>query len=113
MNYQIRSATPDDHDLHICTQEDRISPSLCVEKNDGWDEAFQREDFETLSPVPSSNSMSLRLTILLRLYAYFFEDAYLVIAESTCPRPARQKGVGSIFYASPETLQSIRTKKSG
>ena len=47
MNYQIRSATPDDHDFIYALKTESVRPY--VEKIWGWDEAFQREDFDNES----------------------------------------------------------------
>ena len=44
MNYQIRSATPDDHDFIYALKTESVRPY--VEKIWGWDEASQREDFD-------------------------------------------------------------------
>lgn len=47
MDYKIRAATPDDHDFIYKLKAESVRPY--VEKIWGWDETYQRMDFERLS----------------------------------------------------------------
>lgn len=44
MDYIIRSATPDDHDLIYLLKSQSVRPY--VEKIWGWDESYQQNDFD-------------------------------------------------------------------
>ena len=79
MNYQIRSATPDDHDFIYALKTESVRPY--VEKIWGWDEAFQREDFDNdFTSIEQFYVIEIDNTFAGYMQ-YFFEDAYLVIAE--------------------------------
>ena len=93
MNYQIRSATPDDHDFIYALKTESVRPY--VEKIWGWDEAFQREDFDNdFTSIEQFYVIEIDNTFAGYMQ-YFFEDAYLVTAEIHLPPACRGKGVGS------------------
>ena len=61
MDYKIRFATPDDYDLIYALKTESIRPY--VEKIWGWDEDYQKKDFDGDFSIPTSPTVTyLRTT---------------------------------------------------
>ena len=93
MDYKIRFANPDDHDAIYALKAESVRPY--VEKIWGWDEDFQRKDFD-------SDYSSIRQFHVIEVggrfagfVQYFFEYTYYEVAEIHLIPELRGMGIGS------------------
>ena len=54
MDYKIRIATPNDHDLIYTLKAESVRPY--VEKIWGWDEDYQKKDFDSDFPTLNNST---------------------------------------------------------
>ena len=93
IDYLIRSAIPDDHDLIYTLMVESVRPY--VEKIWGWDESFQQNDFDRDFAVITH----FRVIEIDRRFIGFlqcrFEHPYLDVVEIHLLSEYRGKGIGS------------------
>lgn len=93
MDYKIRFATPDDHDLIYGLKAESVRPY--VEKNWGWDEDYQRKDFDSeFSHMEQFNVIEVD-SKFAGLVQYYFEYPYFEVVEIHLLPEYRGKGIGS------------------
>ena len=93
MDYKIRFATPDDHDLIYALKAESVRPY--VEKIWGWDEDYQQKDFvgdfahiEQFHVIEVDGSFA-------GFAQYYFEHPYFEVVEIHLLPEYRGKGIGS------------------
>lgn len=91
--YIIRSATPDDRDLIYTLKAESIR--LYVEQIWGWDENFQKDDFESDFAVIKRFSVIEINGKFIGFVQCIFEPPYLNVAEIHLLSEYRGKGIGS------------------
>ena len=93
MDYKIRFATPDDHDLIYGLKAESVRPY--VEKNWGWDEDYQRKDFDSeFSHMEQFNVIEVD-SKFAGFVQYYFEYPYFEVVEIHLLPEYRGKGIGS------------------
>ena len=93
MVYKIHSATPDDHDLIYGIKAESVRPY--VEKNWGWDEDYQRKDFDSeFSHMEQFNVIEVD-SKFAGFVQYYFEYPYFEVVEIHLLPEYRGKGIGS------------------
>lgn len=93
MDYKIRFATPDDHDLIYGLKAESVRPY--VEKNWGWDEDYQRKDFDSeFSHTEQFNVIEVD-SKFAGFVQYYFEYPYFEVVEIHLLLEYRGKGIGS------------------
>lgn len=93
MDYKIRFATPGDHDLIYALKAESVRPY--VEKIWGWDEDYQRNDFDgDFSHIEQFNVIEIdgRFVGFVR---YYFEYPYFEVVEIHLLPEYRGNGIGS------------------
>lgn len=93
MDYKIRFATPDDHDLIYALKAESVRPY--VEKIWGWDEDYQRKDFDgDFSNIKQFNVIEVDGKFA-GFVQYYFEYPYFEVVEIHLLPECRGKGIGS------------------
>ena len=93
MDYKIRFATPDDHDLIYGLKVESVRPY--VEKIWGWDEDYQRKDFDgDFSRMEQFNVIEVDGRFV-GFVQYYFEYPYFEVVEIHLLPEFRGKGIGS------------------
>ena len=93
MDYRIRFATPDDHDLIYALKAESVRPY--VEKIWGWDEVCQRNDFDgDFSHIRQFNVIEVDGKFV-GFVQYYFEYPYFEVVEIHLLPEYRGKGIGS------------------
>lgn len=93
MDYKIRFATPDDHDLIYGLKAESVRPY--VEKNWGWDEDYQRKDFDSeFSHMEQFNVIEVD-SKFAGFVQYYFEYPYFEVVEIHLLPGYRGNGIGS------------------
>ena len=93
MDYKIRFATPDDHDLLYALKAESVHPY--VEKNWGWDEDYQRKDFDSeFSHMEQFNVIEID-SKFAGFVQYYFEYPYFEVVEIHLLPGYRGNGIGS------------------
>ena len=93
MDYKIRFATPDDHDLIYELKAESVRPY--VEKNWGWDEDYQRKDFDSeFSHMEQFNVIEVD-SKFAGFVQYYFEYPYFEVVEIHLLPGYRGNGIGS------------------
>ena len=93
MNYIIRSARFDDHDLIYTLKAESIRPY--VEQIWGWDDSFQRTDFDKDFAVIKNFSVIELDSKFVGFVQCYLDHPYLDIAEIHILSKYRGKGIGS------------------
>lgn len=93
INYIIRPATPDDHDLIYGLKAESVRPY--VEKIWGWDELFQRNDFDRDFSVIDHFSVIESDGEFIGFIQCYAEQFYMDVAEIHLISHYRGKGIGS------------------
>ena len=79
MDYKIRIATPNDHDLLYTLKVESVRPY--VEKIWGWDEDYQRKDFDSeFSHMEQFNVIEVD-SKFAGFVQYYFEYPYFEVVE--------------------------------
>ena len=93
MDYKIRFATPHDHDLIYALKSEFVRPY--VERIWGWDEDYQRNDFDRdFSQIEQFNVIEIG-GIFVGFIQYSFEYPYFEVMEIHLLPEYRGKGIGS------------------
>lgn len=93
MDYKIRFATPDDHDLIYALKAESVRPY--VEKIWGWDENYQKKDFDgDFSRMEQFNVIEVDGRFV-GFVQYYFEYPYFEVVEIHLLPEYRGKGIGS------------------
>lgn len=93
MDYKIRIATPDDHDLIYALKAESVRPY--VEKIWGWDENYQKKDFDSdFSNIEQFHVIEIDNS-LVGFVQYYFEYPYFEVVEIHLLPECRCKGIGS------------------
>ena len=93
MDYKIRFATPDDHDLIYALKAESVRPY--VEKIWGWDEDYQKKDFDgDFAHMDQFNVIEIDGRFV-GFVQYYFEYPYFEVVEIHLLPEYRGKGVGS------------------
>ena len=93
MDYKIRFATPDDHDLIYGLKVESVRPH--VEKIWGWDEDYQKNDFDgDFSHIKQFNVIEVDGKFA-GFVQYYFEYPYFEVVEIHLLPEYRGKGIGS------------------
>ena len=93
MDYKIRFATPDDHDLMYALKAESVRPY--VERIWGWDEDYQRKDFDAdFSHIKQFNVIEVAGKFA-GFVQYYFEYPYFEVVEIHLLPEYRGKGIGS------------------
>ena len=93
MDYKIRFATPDDHDLVYGLKAESVRPY--VEKIWGWDEDYQKKDFDgDFSRMEQFNVIEVDGRFV-GFVQYYFEYPYFEVVEIHLLPEYRGKGIGS------------------
>ena len=93
MDYRIRFATPNDHDLIYALKAESVRPY--VEKIWGWDEDYQRKDFDSdFSRIKQFNVIEIDESFA-GFVQYYFEYPYFEVVEIHLLPEYRGKGIGS------------------
>ena len=93
MNYKIRFATPDDYDLIYALKTESIRPY--VEKIWGWDEDYQKKDFDgDFSHMDQFNVIEIDGRFV-GFVQYYFDYPYFEVVEIHLLPEFRGKGIGS------------------
>ena len=93
MDYKLRFATPDDHDLIYGLKVESVRPY--VEKIWGWDEDYQRKDFDgDFSRMEQFNVIEVDGRFV-GFVQYYFEYPYFEVVEIHLLPEFRGKGIGS------------------
>ena len=93
MEYRIRFATPNDHDVIYALKAESVRPY--VEKIWGWDEDYQRKDFDgDFSHIKQFNVIEVDGKFA-GFVQYYFEYPYFVVVEIHLLPEYRGKGIGS------------------
>lgn len=93
MDYKIRFATPDDHDLIYALKVESVRPY--VEKIWGWDEDYQRKDFDSeFSHMEQFNVIEVD-SKFAGFVQYYFEYPYFEVVEIHLLPEYRGNGIGS------------------
>ena len=93
MDYKIRFATPDDHDLIYTLKAESVRPY--VERIWGWDEDYQRNDFDgDFSHIKQFNVIEVD-SRFVGFVQYYFEYPYFEVVEIHLLPEYRGKGIGS------------------
>ena len=93
MDYKIRFATPDDHDLIYALKAESVRPY--VEKIWGWDEDDQKNDFDgDFSNMEQFNVIEIDGSFA-GFVQYYFEYPYFEVAEIHLLPEFRGEGIGT------------------
>ena len=93
MDYKIRFATPDDHDLIYTLKTESVRPY--VEKIWGWDEDYQKKDFDgDFAHMDQFNVIEIDGRFV-GFVQYYFEYPYFEVVEIHLLPEFRGKGIGS------------------
>ena len=93
MDYKIRIATPNDHDLLYTLKAESVRPY--VEKIWGWDEDYQRKDFDSeFSHMEQFNVIEVD-SKFAGFVQYYFECPYFEVVEIHLLPGYRGNGIGS------------------
>ena len=93
MEYKIRFATPDDYDLIYALKTESIRPY--VEKIWGWDEDYQKKDFDgDFSNMEQFHVIEIDGK-LVGFVQYYFDYPYFEVVEIHLLPEIRGKGIGS------------------
>lgn len=93
MEYRIRFATPNDHDVIYALKAESVRPY--VEKNWGWDEDYQRKDFDSeFSHMEQFNVIEVD-SKFAGFVQYYFEYPYFEVVEIHLLPGYRGNGIGS------------------
>ena len=93
MDYKIRFATPDDHDLVYGLKAESVRPY--VEKIWGWDENYQKKDFDgDFSRMEQFNVIEVD-SKFAGFVQYYFEYPYFEVVEIHLLPEYRGNGIGS------------------
>ena len=93
MDYKIRFATPDDHDLIYTLKAESVRPY--VERIWGWDEDYQRNDFDgDFAHIDQFNVIEIDGRFV-GFVQYYFEYPYFEVVEIHLLPEYRGKGIGS------------------
>ena len=93
MDYKIRFATPDDHDLIYALKAESVRPY--VERIWGWDEDYQRKDFDgDFAHMDQFNVIEIDGRFV-GFVQYYFEYPYFEVVEIHLLPEFRGKGIGS------------------
>ena len=93
MDYKIRFATPHDHDLIYALKSESVRPY--VERIWGWDEDYQRNDFDRdFSQIEQFNVIEIG-GIFVGFVRYSFAYPYFEVMEIHLLPEYRGKGIGS------------------
>ena len=93
MDHKIRFATPDDHDLIYALKTESIRPY--VEKIWGWDEDYQKKDFDgDFSNMEQFHVIEVGGKFV-GFVQYYFEYPYFEVVEIHLLPEYRGKGIGS------------------
>ena len=108
--FTIRPATPDDHNSIYTLKGEAVRPY--VEKIWGWDEQFQRNDFDRDYSMIEHFHVIENKGKFLGFVQCFFESPYLDIAEIHLLPEYRGKGIGSDILRNLQNDCVIQNKKS-
>ena len=93
MDYKIRFATSDDHDLIYALKTESVRPY--VENIWGWDENYQKKDFDSdFSHIKQFNVIEVEGSFA-GFVQYYFEYPYFEVVEIHLLPEYRCKGIGS------------------
>lgn len=93
MDYKIRFATPADHNLIYALKAESVRPY--VEKIWGWDEDYQRKDFDgDFSHIEQFNVIEID-GCFAGFVQFYFEYPYFEVVEIHLLPECRGKGIGS------------------
>ena len=93
MDYKIRFATPDDYDLIYALKTESIRPY--VEKIWGWDEDYQKKDFDgDFSNMEQFNVIEIDGKFV-GFVQYYFDYPYFEVVEIHLLPEFRGKGIGT------------------
>ena len=93
MDYKIRIATPNDHDLIYTLKAESVRPY--VEKIWGWDEDYQKKDFDSdFSNFEQFHVIEIDNSFVGFVQCYF-EFPYFEVVEIHLFPECRGKGIGS------------------
>ena len=93
MDYKIRIATPDDRNLIYALKAESVRPY--VEKIWGWDEDYQKNDFDSdFSNIEQFHVIEINNSFV-GFVQYHFEYPYLEVVEIHLLPECRGKGIGS------------------
>ena len=92
MDYQIRFAAPDDHDVIYALKAASVRPY--VEKIWGWDEDYQKNDFDDdFSHIDQFHVIEINRSFA-GFVQYYFEHPYFEVVEIHLLPEHRGKGIG-------------------
>lgn len=93
MDYKIRTATPDDHDLIYTLKSQSVRPY--VEKIWGWDVRYQQKDFDSdFSQMEQFKVIEIMGKFIGFVQCYLEHSCYHVVEVHLLPE-YRGKGIGS------------------
>lgn len=93
MDYKIRIATTNDHDLIYTLKAESVRPY--VEKIWGWDEDYQKKDFDSdFSNIEQFHVIEIDNSFV-GFVQYYFEYPYFEVVEIHLLPECRSKGIGS------------------
>ena len=109
MDYNIRSARPDDHDFIYLLKSASIRPY--VEKIWGWDEYYQRHDFDSDFSAIEQFSVIEVDGNFAGFVQYYFEQPYYEIVEIHLLPEYRGNGIGSKILRSFQEICIAQDRK--
>ncbi len=109
MDYKIRFATPDDHDFIYALKAESVRPY--VEKIWGWDEDFQRNDFDgDFADMEQFNVIEIDGNPI-GFVQYYFEYPYFEVVELHLLPECRGKGIGSDILRNLQKVCVVRDRR--
>ena len=109
MEYIIRSATPDDHDLIYILKSQSVRPY--VEKIWGWDESYQQNDFDRdFSQMDQFEVIEINDEFIGFVQYYLEHSCYHVVEIHLLPE-YRGNGIGSNILKALQEICVAQGKK--
>lgn len=109
MGYKIRFAAPNDHDLIYALKAESVHPY--VEKIWGWDEDYQKKDFDDdFSHIEQFHVIDFdgRFAGFVQ---YYLGDSYFEVAEIHLLPEYRGKGIGSDILRDLQKVCAAKDRK--
>lgn len=109
MDYKIRSATPDDHDLIYTLKSQSVRPY--VEKVWGWDESYQQKDFgRDFSQIEQFKVIQINGKFIGFVQCYLEYSCYHVVEIHLLPE-YRGKGIGTDILKAIQKTCSVQGRR--
>ena len=109
MDYKIRSATPNDHDLIYALKSQSVRPY--VEKIWGWEESYQQKDFDSdFSQIEQFKVIETNGAFIGFVQCYLERSCYHVVEIHLRPK-YRGKGIGSDILKAIQKTCSIQGRE--